>query len=141
MTKPSKVGVLLYNGYQELEFWYPVLRLREAGIEVAVIGVDGGEVASSLLGYPVVPNVALSATAPWRIRRPRPSRREGVGGRGEWDRCAASSPTRRAAAAILAAASQAVSLLPDGKGLIARTTDDVPQWTRALLNALQRSPA
>ena len=43
--------------------------------------------------------------------------------------------------AILAAASQAVSLLPDGKGLIARTTDDVPQWTRALLNALQRSPA
>jgi hypothetical protein len=41
--------------------------------------------------------------------------------------------------AILAAASQASSLLPDKNGLVARTTDDVPQWTRALLSALQRS--
>ena len=140
MTKPSKVGVLLYNGYQELEFWYPVLRLREAGIEVAVIGVDGGEVASSLLGYPVVPNVALSATAPGEYAAL-------VLPGGRVSAVAENGPLRRFLAdaasggTILAVASQAASLLPDGKGLIARTTDDVPQWTRALLNALQRSPA
>jgi protease I len=35
----ASVGVLVYNGYHELEFWYPVLRLREAGIAVSVLGV------------------------------------------------------------------------------------------------------
>ena len=25
----GKIGVLLYNGFQEMEFWYPVLRLLE----------------------------------------------------------------------------------------------------------------
>src|SRR3954471_18366980 len=59
----GKVGVFLYDGFQEMEFWYPVLRLREIGADVVVIGVDGTEAATSALGYPVVPNVAMSATA------------------------------------------------------------------------------
>jgi len=140
MSKPSKVGVLLYTGYQELEFWYPVLRLREAGIEAVVIGVEGAEVASSLLGYPVVPNVPLSETSPGEYAAL-------VLPGGRVSAVAENGPLRRFLAdaarggAILAAASQAASLLPEGKGLVARTTDDVPQWTRSLLNALQRSPA
>src|SRR3954469_22176857 len=59
----GKVGVFIYNGFQEMEFWYPVLRLREVGVEVSVIGVDGAEAATSVLGYPVVPNVAMTQAA------------------------------------------------------------------------------
>jgi hypothetical protein len=36
-----------------------------------------------------------------------------------------------------AAASQASSLVPAGAA-VARTTDDVPAWTRALLEEMQR---
>ena len=60
----QNVGVLVFNGYQELEFWYPVLRLREAGIPVSVLGVEGDQAALSLLGYPVVPNAALAKVSP-----------------------------------------------------------------------------
>src|SRR5436853_5573952 len=60
----AAVGVLVYGGYQELEFWYPVLRLREAEIPVSVLGVEGDQAAYSLLGYPVVPNAALAKVSP-----------------------------------------------------------------------------
>jgi protease I len=138
MSKATKVGVFLYNGYQELEFWYPVLRLREAGVEVTVIGLEGAEAASSLLGYPVVPNIALSQTTPGEYAAL-------VLPGGRLSALSDSAPLKHFLAeaagkgAILAAASQASSLLPDKNGLVARTTDDVPQWTRALLSALQRS--
>src|SRR5689334_4662262 len=60
----ASVGVLVYGGYQELEFWYPVLRLREADIPVSVLGVEGEQAAYSLLGYPVVPNAPLAKVSP-----------------------------------------------------------------------------
>ena len=71
----SKFGVFLYKGFQEMEFWYPVLRLREIGADVVVIGVDGSEAASSMLGYPVVPNVAMKDVAR-RVRGADRSRRQ-----------------------------------------------------------------
>jgi protease I len=47
------IAVLTYPGYQELEFWYPVLRAREEGARVQVVASspDGVE---SYLGYPAV---------------------------------------------------------------------------------------
>ena len=60
----GKVGVFLYDGFQEMEFWYPVLRLREIGADVVAIGVDGTDAAVSVLGYPVVPNVAMASVSP-----------------------------------------------------------------------------
>lgn len=131
----TKVGVFLFNGFQELEFWYPVLRLREVGAEVTVIGVEGADAASSLLGYPVVPNVALTATAPGEYAAlVIPGGK--ISGLAENDafrkflREAAEKGVR------IAAASQAASLLPDRNSPVARTTDDVPQWTRNLLKEL-----
>ena len=38
--------------YQELEVWYPVYRLREAGCKVLLIGPEAGETYPSKLGYP-----------------------------------------------------------------------------------------
>lgn len=40
-----KVAVLLEEGFEDLEFWVPVMRLREEGAEVAVVGVEAGATA------------------------------------------------------------------------------------------------
>lgn len=48
------IAVLAGEGYQELELWYPVLRAREAGADVAVVTSAPAGVTSHL-GYPLVP--------------------------------------------------------------------------------------
>ncbi len=49
----KRIAVLAENLYQDLELWYPVLRMREAGAEVRVIGPKKGETYKSKNGYPV----------------------------------------------------------------------------------------
>jgi protease I len=134
----GKIGVFVYNGFQEMEFWYPVLRLREVGADVVVIGVDGGEAASSVLGYPVVPNVAMGEASPgdYAALIIPGGNVEGLTGNAAFRAFlqeAASLRVRIAAASQ--AASLANSVAPDA--LVARTTDDVPQWTRNLLQELE----
>lgn len=57
----AQVGVLAEHQYQELELWYPVLRLREAGANVLVVGPSDTQVYGSKLGYPVSADVAAEA--------------------------------------------------------------------------------
>lgn len=49
----KRVAVLAENMYQELEIWYPLLRLREAGAETFVVGTGSAQTYTSKLGYPV----------------------------------------------------------------------------------------
>jgi protease I len=56
--KGKRVAVLAEDYYQELELWYPVLRLREAGAEVIVVGTGSAEAYTSKHGYPVTVDVA-----------------------------------------------------------------------------------
>ena len=49
----KRVAVLAENMYQELELWYPLLRLREAGAETFVVGTGTAETYTSKHGYPV----------------------------------------------------------------------------------------
>ena len=51
--KGKRVALLVDNIYQELEVWYPLLRLREAGAEVVTAGAVAGQTYTSKLGYPV----------------------------------------------------------------------------------------
>lgn len=60
----ARVAVLAENLYQELELWYPVLRLREAGAQVTIVGSAAGEVYASKIGYPVVAEVGIGDVAP-----------------------------------------------------------------------------
>jgi protease I len=48
----ARVAVLVEQQYQEMEIWYPVYRLREAGCKVTLVGPKAGETYPSKLGYP-----------------------------------------------------------------------------------------
>jgi protease I len=50
--KGKRVAVLVEQQYQEMEVWYPVYRLREAGCQVTLVGPKAGETYPSKLGYP-----------------------------------------------------------------------------------------
>ena len=54
----KRIAILAENNYQEVELWYPLLRMREAGAEVSVVGMAGVEGYKSKLGYPVSVDVA-----------------------------------------------------------------------------------
>jgi protease I len=47
----KKIAVLVEDLYQELEVWYPILRLKEAGAKVIVVGTGTKKVYLSKLGY------------------------------------------------------------------------------------------
>jgi len=60
MSPPAAhAAVFLLPGFQELEFWYPVLRFREEKVPVSVIGADPERTVFSRLGYPVVADATL----------------------------------------------------------------------------------
>jgi protease I len=58
-----KAVVLAEDGYHELGFWYPLLRLRELGADVSVAGPEAGQTYRSALGYPVITEMDLAAAA------------------------------------------------------------------------------
>jgi protease I len=60
----AHIAVLAENQYQELELWYPVLRFREAGAAVTIVGPKAGQVYGSKLGYPVISDVSVDDVDP-----------------------------------------------------------------------------
>ena len=50
--KGIRAAVLVEQQYQEMEVWYPVYRLREAGCKVTLVGPEAGKEYPSKLGYP-----------------------------------------------------------------------------------------
>ncbi|MBX6313650.1 MAG: type 1 glutamine amidotransferase [Isosphaeraceae bacterium] len=56
----KRVAVLVEKLYEDLELWYPVLRLREAGCDVKIVGPKAGETYPSKHGYPAKAEVAAA---------------------------------------------------------------------------------
>ena len=54
----KRVAVLVEQQYQEMEVWYPVYRLREAGCKVTLVGPEAGKTYPSKLGYPAKTDTA-----------------------------------------------------------------------------------
>jgi len=48
----KRAAVLVEQQYQEMEVWYPVYRLREAGCKTIIVGPEAGHTYPSKLGYP-----------------------------------------------------------------------------------------
>jgi len=59
----KKVIVLVEDLYQELEVWYPLLRMREEGAQVTVVGTEAGTTYRSKTGYPVTSDAASGKIA------------------------------------------------------------------------------
>lgn len=58
MAKP--IVILAEQMYQEMEIWYPLYRLREAGYTVVVAGPEAGKVYPSKLGYPCKTDISYA---------------------------------------------------------------------------------
>jgi protease I len=58
----KKIIVLVEDLYQELEAWYPLLRMREEGAEVTIVGTEAGATYKSKGGYPITSDVASRDT-------------------------------------------------------------------------------
>ena len=54
-----KIVVCVDEVYEDLELWYPVIRLREAGIEVVIAGPEKKEYAGKH-GYPCTPDMTFA---------------------------------------------------------------------------------
>jgi protease I len=63
----AQVAVLAENQYQELELWYPLLRLREAGANVLTVAPSAEQLYGSKLGYPVKADLAISEVEPEQL--------------------------------------------------------------------------
>jgi protease I len=50
--KGRRAAVLVEQMYQEMEVWYPIYRLRDAGCDVTLVGPEAGQTYPSKLGYP-----------------------------------------------------------------------------------------
>lgn len=50
--KGKRAAILVEQQYQEMEVWYPLYRLREAGCTVTLVGPEAGQTYPSKLGYP-----------------------------------------------------------------------------------------
>jgi len=55
--KGKKVAILVEQDYQDLEVWYPILRLREENIEVVIVGSGSSKTYKGKYGYPIQVNV------------------------------------------------------------------------------------
>lgn len=51
-TSTARVAILVEQQYQEMEVWYPLYRLREAGCKITLVGPEAGHTYPSKLGYP-----------------------------------------------------------------------------------------
>ena len=58
--KGKRLVLLVEDRYQVLELWYPLIRLREAGAEVTVVGPEGGHVYKSGNGYEITSDVSVA---------------------------------------------------------------------------------
>src|SRR5882762_77835 len=62
--KQARVAVLVEQQYQEMEIWYPIYRLREAGCELTLVGPEAGATYPSKLGYPAKSDKAAEDCTP-----------------------------------------------------------------------------
>jgi protease I len=50
--------------YEDLELWYPLIRMKEAGADVEVVGMPGVDAYESKHGYPASVDVAVDDVSP-----------------------------------------------------------------------------
>ena len=59
--KGKRIAILAEDYYEDTELWYPLLRMREAGAKVSVVGMPGVETYHGKHGLPVEVDVTANA--------------------------------------------------------------------------------
>ncbi len=62
--KDKRVAVLLDEGVEDLEFWVPVMRLREEGARVTVVGTSADKMVRGKNGLPAKTDAAADQVHP-----------------------------------------------------------------------------
>lgn len=60
MKMDRRVICLLDKDFEDLELWYPILRLREEGVEVRLVGEKAGTTYIGKYGVPAVSDLSFS---------------------------------------------------------------------------------
>jgi protease I len=58
--KNKKIAALVHDLYEDLELWYPVIRLREAGAEVLLAGEKPGAQYKGKHGIPAIADIGYN---------------------------------------------------------------------------------
>ena len=135
------VAILVHEDYQDLELWYPLLRLREEGKQVSVVSAEPNKTYFSKLEYPVIPDYGID-----EVQGRDFAAVVIPGGRSakiiaEEPRMVRFIKDAAAHGAVLAAISEgatAVSAAGAASGVSARSTDQLPEFCRSLFQALGR---
>jgi protease I len=56
----NRILIFVADEYEDLELWYPKLRLEEAGVHVTVAGPEAGKIYRGKHGYPCVADAAIA---------------------------------------------------------------------------------
>jgi protease I len=59
----KKVAVLLEEGFEDLEFWVTVMRLREEGAHVTVVGLAANKTVTGKVGLPATSDAAVESVS------------------------------------------------------------------------------
>jgi protease I len=143
MSAKKSVAILVHEGYQDLQFWYPLLRLREEGTPATVIGVEPNKTYFSQLEYPVIPDVGIGEVQAQDFAAVLVP-----GGRSakliaEEPRMLGFIKEAAAAGALLAPLAEGMAAIraagaKDQRMVSARSTNELPAFCKALFEALGR---
>jgi len=59
---PKKAAILAEDDYEDLELYYPLIRLKEAGHSVTIVGSGRSEMFKSKHGYEVKADISADMT-------------------------------------------------------------------------------
>lgn len=62
--KDKRVAVLVEEGFEDLEFWVPVMRLQEEGARVTVVGIEAGKTVRGKTALAAKSDAAADAVTP-----------------------------------------------------------------------------
>jgi len=60
----KRIAMLAEDQYEDLELWYPLIRMKEAGAQVDVVGMPGVEAYRSKHDYPAPVDVSVEEVSP-----------------------------------------------------------------------------
>jgi protease I len=140
MPANKRVAVLVHDGYQDLQFWYPLLRLREEGVPVTVVSVEPEKTYLSQLEYPVIPDQGIAQVQAkdfGAVLIPGGASAKHIAEEPRMQRFIKDAAAGGALLAAIAEGATALSAAGVKGSVTAKTTNDLPAFCRALFQALK----